>query len=170
MPVSEFYSFIKTCLKELPNFKSKIVEITKNSYALSNPICWVPCFTKKQRDKKIYWNILASRILIQDSKKQRGSRLVIVERRWWCWYLLLFGQDVYRCCEVMDVCETGKVYAVMKSKTNVGKCQTEPVLQTRPFFVGSGSEIFSPDPYPDSTGTLALELLHIFRWILPIFR
>lgn len=30
------------------------------------------------------------------------------------------GKDVYRCCEVMDVCETGKVYAVMKSKTNVG--------------------------------------------------
>ncbi len=36
-------------------------------------------------------------------------------------YGFLCVQDVYRCCEVMDVCETGKVYAVMKSKTNVGK-------------------------------------------------
>jgi hypothetical protein len=36
-------------------------------------------------------------------------------------YGCLCVQDVYRCCEVMDVCETGKVYAVMKSKTNVGK-------------------------------------------------
>jgi len=30
------------------------------------------------------------------------------------------GNEVYRCAEVMDVCETGKVYKVMKNKTNLG--------------------------------------------------
>jgi len=30
------------------------------------------------------------------------------------------GKDVYRCCEIVDTCETGKIYNVMKSKTNLG--------------------------------------------------
>jgi len=30
------------------------------------------------------------------------------------------GNDVYRCCEILDVCETGKIYNVMKTKTNLG--------------------------------------------------
>jgi len=30
------------------------------------------------------------------------------------------GKDVYRCCEIVDTCETGKIYNVMKTKTNVG--------------------------------------------------
>ncbi|XP_023324636.1 RNA polymerase-associated protein RTF1 homolog [Eurytemora carolleeae] len=30
------------------------------------------------------------------------------------------NKDVYRCCEIMDICETGKVYNVMKTKTNIG--------------------------------------------------
>ena len=31
-------------------------------------------------------------------------------------------KDVYRCCEILDVFETGKVYNVMKTKTNIGGC------------------------------------------------